>query len=119
MKGQSDSRPHVSRASWRVGASLVGTSDEGEDTPMQCGVELRTWGSVVRVLQGQGQSAVGRSLWVRPERWAARAGRALALASESAIRKRVVTADPLVEKLLLRDGGDPSLIAGGLEGRWL
>ncbi len=119
MKGQSDSRPHVSRASWRVGASLVGTSDEGEDTPMQCGVELRTWGSVVRLLQGQAQSAVGRSLWVRPERWAARAGRALALASESAIRKRVVTADPLVEKLLLRDGGDPSLIAGGLEWRWL
>ena len=118
MKGQSDSRPHVSRASWRVGASLVGTN-EGEDTPMQYGVELRTWGSVVRLLQGQARSAVGRSLWVQQERWAARAGRALALASESAIRKRVVTADPLVEKLLLRDGGDPSLIAGGLEWRWL
>jgi len=73
----------------------------------------------VRLLQGQVRSAVGRSLWVQPEKWGARAGRALALASESAIRKRVVTTDPLVEKLLLRDGSGPSLIAGGLEWRWL
>ena len=50
---------------------------------------------------GPARSAVGRSLWVHPERRAARAGRTLALAA--AIRE-LVTTDPLVVKMLLRDG---------------
>jgi hypothetical protein len=50
-------------------------------------------------VQVQARSAVGRRLWVQPERRAARAGRALTLAA--AIRVPVVTTDLLVVELLL------------------
>jgi hypothetical protein len=48
---------------------------------------------------------LGAVLRTRCDEWA---GRALALAA--AIRKLVVTTDPLVVKMLLRDGGDSSLL---------
>jgi hypothetical protein len=51
-------------------------------------------------VQGIAQSAVGRSLLVQPEGRAAWAGRALALAA--AIRE-LVTTDPLIVELLLRE----------------
>jgi hypothetical protein len=51
-------------------------------------------------VQGQARSAVGQSLWVQPERRAARARRALALAA--AIRELVVTKDPGCESAAAR-----------------
>jgi hypothetical protein len=46
-------------------------------------------------------------MWIQPERSPARAGKALALAA--AIHKLVVTTDPLLGELLLREGRDSPL----------